>query len=186
VSPEAARACKDRTPRGTVPTTSAVRHVGNDMKALIQRVLRGRVTVDGKEVGAVGRGFVVLLGVKAGDTEQDARHLAEKTAALRVFADAHDKMNLSLREVNGGALVISQFTLYADTRKGNRPSFVAAAAPADAERLYERYLEHLRRLLGPERVAAGVFGARMCVELVNDGPVTIELSTDHRPAPSVP
>lgn len=154
------------------------------MKALIQRVARGRVTVDGEEIGAVSRGFVVLLGVKAGDTEQDAKYLAEKTAALRVFPDEQDRMNLSLMDVNGGALVISQFTLYADTRKGNRPSFVAAAPAAEAERLYGSYLEHLRALLGPERVAGGVFGARMSVELVNDGPVTIELSSDHRTASS--
>jgi D-tyrosyl-tRNA(Tyr) deacylase len=150
------------------------------MKALVQRVSRGRVTVDGGEAGAIGRGYVVLLGVRKGDGDGDATYLAEKTASLRVFPDAQDRMNLSIIDAGGAALVVSQFTLYADTRKGNRPSFIDAADPADAERLYGVYVEHLGRILGKDRVATGVFRASMSVEIVNDGPVTIELSSDGR------
>lgn len=153
------------------------------MKALIQRVLKGSVTVEGETVGAVGRGFVVLLGVRHGDTAEDARFLAQKTANLRIFADPEQKMNLSIRDVNGGILVISQFTLYADTRKGNRPSFIGAAPPDLAKALYETYLDALRKDLGEGRIASGVFGAMMTVEIVNDGPVTIELTTDTRTTP---
>jgi len=152
------------------------------MKALIQRVARGSVTIEGAAVGSVGNGFVVLLGVRPGDTEDDARYLAHRTANLRVFADAAGKMNLSLDDVGGGVLVVSQFTLYADTRKGNRPSFIGAADPQLANRLYEEYVAALRRALGEARVATGRFGADMTVEIVNDGPVTIELNTDQRPA----
>ncbi len=150
------------------------------MKALVQRVCEGSVSVDGEVRGSVANGFVVLLGVRHGDTEEDARYLARRTAALRVFPDDDDRMNLSLHDVGGGVLVISQFTLYADTRKGNRPSFVGAADPEPAERLYELYAGTLRELLGKERVATGVFGAMMQVSILNDGPVTIELSTDRR------
>ncbi len=150
------------------------------MKALLQRVTRGCVRVGGQVVGSVEKGFVVLLGVRAGDDDAAARYLAEKTAGLRVFPDGQDRMNLSVMDVGGGVLVVSQFTLYADTRKGNRPGFTAAAAPAEAERLYEAYVGHLRRILGEDRVATGVFRASMQIELVNDGPVTIEVSTDHR------
>ena len=148
------------------------------MKAIVQRVTRGRVTVEGRITGEIGAGFVVLLAVRNGDAPEDAAHLAEKTANLRVFADENDKMNRSLLDTGGGALVVSQFTLYADTRKGNRPSFVKAAPPDVAERLYDAYVERLRRLLGPGRVSTGVFRAMMSVDIVNDGPVTIELSTD--------
>ena len=144
------------------------------------------MTVDGRVTGEIGRGFVVLLGVRHGDTEAAARYLAEKTANLRIFPDAQDKMNLSLFDVGGSALVISQFTLYADTRKGNRPSFVDAAPPELAEHLYEDYVAHLRRLLGEGRVATGVFRAMMQVELTNDGPVTIELCADGRADPQSP
>lgn len=150
------------------------------MKALLQRVTRGSVSVDGRTIGAVQQGYVVLLGVRRGDTEGDARQLAEKTAGLRVFPDPQGRMNLSVIDVGGGILVISQFTLYADTRKGNRPGFTEAAEPGEAERLYESYVESLRAILGRERVATGLFRAAMQVELVNDGPVTIELTTDHR------
>ncbi len=155
------------------------------MKALIQRVTRGVVRVEEREAGVVGRGFVVLLGVRNGDGDADALYLAEKTAGLRVFPDEQDRMNRSVVDVGGGVLVVSQFTLYADTRKGNRPGFTAAAAPDEAQRLYEVYVGHLRRILGTERVATGVFRASMQVELVNDGPVTIELSTDAKPHPSL-
>lgn len=148
------------------------------MKALVQRVSRGAVRVDGKLVGAVDRGFVVLIGVTHEDTESDAETLAGKTLRLRVFDDGTGKMNHSLEDVEGGVLAISQFTLYGDTHKGNRPSFVNAAAPELAERLYDRYVDTLRRDLGEQRVATGRFAAMMDVEIHNDGPVTIELSTD--------
>ena len=148
------------------------------MKALVQRVSRGSVTIDAETVGSIGCGFVVLLGVRHGDTTEDAKQLASKTAALRVFRDDADKMNLSLMDIGGQALVISQFTLYADTRKGNRPSFVRAAEPVLAESLYDEYVKRLGESLGPENIATGRFGAMMEVEIVNDGPVTVELSTD--------
>jgi len=150
------------------------------MKALIQRVSRAGVTVEGKEATVIGKGFAILLGVRQGDTDADAIYLAEKTAGLRIFPDAQDKMNLALSEVGGSVLVVSQFTLYADTRKGNRPSFINAAAPVEAERLYDVYVSQLRRILGPDKVATGVFRANMSVEIINDGPVTIELCSDSR------
>jgi D-tyrosyl-tRNA(Tyr) deacylase len=155
------------------------------MKVLIQRVARGSVTIGGKTVGRIGKGFVVLFAARHGDTEEDARFLAHRTVNLRVFADAQQKMNLALQEVGGQVLVISQFTLYADTRKGNRPSFIGAAAPDAAKALYEAYVAALRRALGDDRVATGEFGAAMLVEILNDGPVTIELNTD-RSLPSTP
>lgn len=148
------------------------------MKALIQRVAGGSVAIEKEVKGKIGRGFVVLFGVRSGDTEDDARYLAHKTVNLRVFPDEQGRMNLSIQEVNGEILVVSQFTLYADTRKGNRPSFVQAAPPDVAERLYNVYVEMLRRSLGHSRVATGTFGAMMLVEIMNDGPVTIELKSD--------
>ena len=147
------------------------------MKALIQRVSKGKVSVAGRTVGEIGRGYVVLLGVKQGDMEADAKYLAEKTAALRIFPDEQDKMNRSIIETDGSVLVISQFTLHADTQKGNRPSFMMAASAADAKRLYEYYLDSLRRILGEDKVAGGIFQAKMLVEIFNDGPVTIELKS---------
>lgn len=148
------------------------------MKAVIQRVSRGNVRVDGSVIGEIGLGLVVLVGVRSGDTDVDARTLAAKTSALRIFSDEAGKMNLSVQDVGGAVLAISQFTLYADTRKGNRPSFMRAAPPDEANDLYEVYVSHLRELLGDGRVATGVFRASMMVEIHNDGPVTIELSTD--------
>jgi len=148
------------------------------MKALIQRVRSGKVTVGEETVGEVGRGYVVLLGVKSGDTEAEARYLATKTANLRIFPDSDHKMNLSVQDVGGEVLVVSQFTLYADTRKGNRPSFVAAAPPEVADALYRTYVAELRHLLGEERVATGSFRQMMLVEIVNDGPVTVALTSD--------
>jgi D-tyrosyl-tRNA(Tyr) deacylase len=148
------------------------------MKALVQRVQRGSVTVAGQAVGRIGRGFVVLLGVKAGDSEHDARYLAQRTVSLRIFPDAEQRMNLSLLDVGGQALVVSQFTLYADTRKGNRPSFIRAAPPEEAERLYGVYVDALKQALGDARVATGTFRASMQVEIVNDGPVTVELVSE--------
>lgn len=147
------------------------------MKAVIQRVSHGAVTVNGQLVARIQRGLVVLLGVAVPDTENDAGYLAERTAALRIFPDANDKMNLSVQDIHGELLVISQFTLCADTHKGNRPSFINAAPPERAEALYNRYVEHLRGLLPPENIKTGVFRAHMRVEICNDGPVTIELAS---------
>lgn len=149
------------------------------MKALIQRVQKGRVLVDGKPVGEIGLGFVVFLGVKRGDTESDAKYLAEKTAALRIFPDDNDRMNRSIIEAKGSVLVVSQFTLHADTHKGNRPSFIMAASADQAKRLYEYYLDSLKRILGENKVASGMFQAKMQVEIFNDGPVTIELKSNN-------
>ena len=136
------------------------------MRALVQRVSDASVTVDGEEVGRIGRGLLVLLGVRRGDGPDQADRIASKLLALRVFEDAEGKMNLSVVDVGGEILCVSQFTLYGDTRKGNRPSFVDAAPPEEAEPLYER----VREALGAQ---GGVFGARMAVALTNDGPVTL-------------
>ena len=145
------------------------------MRAVIQRVSRAEVRVDGIVVGAVERGFLVLLGVARGDEEADAAALADKVAALRIFEDPAGKMNLALAEVGGGVLVVSQFTLLGDARKGNRPSFVEAAPPEQGNALYERFCALLREKGLP--VATGTFRATMAVELTNDGPVTILLDS---------
>ncbi len=145
------------------------------MRAVVQRVSRGEVRVDGEQVGAVGKGLVVLLGVAREDGEGDAAAMADKLAGLRVFEDAAGKMNLAVAEVGGGLLVISQFTLLGDARKGNRPGFTDAAPPEVADALYQRVCALLRAKGLP--VATGVFRADMAVELVNDGPVTILLDT---------
>jgi D-aminoacyl-tRNA deacylase len=147
------------------------------MKAIIQRVTRAHVTIDGSVHSAIGPGLVVLVGIKSGDTEKDAIFLAEKCASLRIFEDDNGKMNLSVCDVGGSMLIISQFTLYGDTRKGNRPSFVDAAVPAEAEPLYEKFAAHASILLGSERIKTGVFRAMMDVELVNSGPVTITIES---------
>ena len=147
------------------------------MRVVLQRVTQGSVTVDGEITGAVEQGFVALVGVTEGDTEKEAEQLARKTANLRVFEDDDGKMNLSALDVNGGVLVVSQFTLYADTRKGRRPSFIKAAHPDIAAPLVDKYADFLRDE-GIGRVEHGVFGAMMMVEIHNDGPVTIILDTD--------
>ena len=147
------------------------------MRVILQRVKRGSVTVDGRVTGAVDNGFVALVGVTHGDTQAEAELLARKTANLRVFEDADGKMNLSALETGGGVLVISQFTLYADARKGRRPSFIDAAQPEIAAPLVAYYAERLRAE-GIERIEHGVFGAMMLVEIHNDGPVTIILDSD--------
>ncbi len=143
------------------------------MKAVVQRVSEGSVTVDGKVHTSIGKGFVILLGIKTGDTKDAALFLADKCAALRVFEDANDKMNLSLKDVNGSVIVVSQFTLYGDAQKGNRPSFIEAARPEEAEPLYNLFVERMKSLLGDDKVGTGVFRAMMEVKIVNDGPVTI-------------
>ena len=143
------------------------------MRAVCQRVSEARVTVDGANVAEIGGGLVVLLGVARGDTDAQASRLATKIGRLRIFEDDAGKFDRSLLDTGGSALVVSQFTLVADTRKGNRPSLGDAAPPDEAERLYERFCDELRAL--GVLVETGVFGARMAVGLVNDGPVTIVL-----------
>ena len=143
------------------------------MRALIQRVKSGKVTVEGKPIAKIGHGLVIMLGIGQGDTEEKARFLAEKTATLRVFTDFEGKFNQSLLDVNGEALVISQFTLYSDTRKGRRPSFSEAARPEVAAPLVEKFAGFLSAMGLP--VQTGSFGAYMLVEIENDGPVTMML-----------
>jgi D-tyrosyl-tRNA(Tyr) deacylase len=145
------------------------------VRAVVQRVARAEVRVEGKVTGAIGRGLLVLVGVARDDREDDARLLADKLAALRIFEDEAGKMNLAVGEVQGGVLLVSQFTLLGDGRKGNRPSFIEAAPPELANALYERCCAAVREKGLP--VATGTFRAHMDVELVNDGPVTILLDT---------
>lgn len=147
------------------------------MKAVIQRVSSANVKVDGKTLGQIGQGFLILLGVHEDDTEAEADLLARKVANLRVFEDEDEKMNLSLLDTGFETLVISQFTLLADSKKGNRPSFIFAARPEKAIPLYERFMDQLKGN-GISVVEHGEFGADMAVSLVNDGPVTIILDTD--------
>ena len=146
------------------------------MKAIIQRVSHAEVTVEGKTVGAVARGFLILLGVEQGDNEREAEVLADKIAGLRVFTDENDKMNLSLADIGGEVLVISNFTLCADCTHGRRPSFIAAARPETAQPLYEHFCDRIRSN-GVKKVERGVFGADMQVSLLNDGPVTIDINS---------
>ena len=143
------------------------------MRALIQRVTSASVKVDGKIVGEIGRGFLIFLGIYEEDTEEKIEKLTKKIVNLRIFNDENDKMNLSIKDVKGEILLISQFTLCADTRKGNRPSFVSAKNPKDANMIYEKTIENIKN----ENIVVekGIFGADMKVELLNDGPVTILL-----------
>lgn len=145
------------------------------MRCVVQRVSRASVTVEGKITGQVEKGYMVLVGVETGDTEQDMRYCAEKVAGLRVFEDENGKMNLSVKDVGGAVLAVSQFTLLGDARHGRRPSFSSAARPEEANALYEAFCEALRA--ENIRVETGVFQTDMQVELVNDGPVTILLDS---------
>jgi D-tyrosyl-tRNA(Tyr) deacylase len=145
------------------------------MRAVVQRVTRANVTIDGEIVGEIESGLVVLLGIARDDTKEDADYLVPKIAALRIFDDADGKMNRSLKDIDGGLLIVSQFTLYGDVRRGLRPSWSDAAAPEIAEPLYDYFVESSRKLLG--RVETGSFRKMMLVELVNDGPVTILLDS---------
>lgn len=143
------------------------------MKLVIQRVANASVEVDNKIVGKIGKGFLVLFGAGYGDTKEQADFLAEKLCNLRIFRDENDKMNLSIKDIDGELLIVSQFTLYADCKKGNRPSFINAASPEDANELYEYFMDKCKNLV--KNVQKGIFGADMKVSLLNDGPVTIIL-----------
>jgi len=146
------------------------------MRIILQRVTRGKVVVEDRTIAEIGSGLVILLGIAPGDTEAEARSLAEKVASLRIFNDAQGKMNLSVRDVGGSAIVVSQFTLYADTRRGRRPSFTEAALPDVARPLVERFAVLLNEMGVPTQT--GEFGAHMLVEIANDGPVTISLASE--------
>ncbi len=148
------------------------------MRLVVQRVKQASVTVDGERISEIGTGLLVLAGVSHGDTPFDARYLAKKTAQLRIFEDADGKMNLSVHDVGGAVLSVSQFTLYGDCGKGNRPSFIGAARPEQGEALFNEYVRELETLGFPPRT--GRFGADMQVELLNDGPVTILLESTGR------
>lgn len=146
------------------------------MRLVIQRVLNANVKVDGQLTGQIGKGFLVLLGAGMNDTKEIAEKMADKMLRLRIFSDENDKTNLSIQDVGGELLVVSQFTLYADCRKGNRPSFINAGKPQEANALYEYFMEYCRKTIPV--VESGVFGADMKVELCNDGPFTIVLDSD--------
>jgi D-tyrosyl-tRNA(Tyr) deacylase len=146
------------------------------MRGVVQRVSRAKVTVDGEITGEIGQGILLLLGVSATDTEKDVQYLVEKTLNLRIFEDADGKMNLSLLDIKGGLLVVSQFTLLGDARRGRRPSFIDAAQTEKANELYELFVSESRKQI--DQVSTGVFQAMMDVELVNDGPVTILIDSE--------
>ncbi|HCR73029.1 MAG TPA: D-tyrosyl-tRNA(Tyr) deacylase [Ruminococcus sp.] len=143
------------------------------MKIVLQRVRKASVRVDGKITGSINQGYLVLLGVGNDDTEKDCERLALKISNLRIFSDENDKINLSIKDVNGEMLVVSQFTLYADCRKGNRPNFTMAGKPDMAEKLYEYFISECKKYI--PKVESGIFGADMQVELINDGPFTVIL-----------
>lgn len=143
------------------------------MKIILQRVKRASVTVDGKITGKINNGYLVLFGAGKDDSEKDCERLALKISNLRIFSDENDKINLSIKDVDGSLLIVSQFTLYADCRKGNRPNFISAAPPDEAEKLYNYFINECRKYI--ETVETGIFGADMQVELLNDGPFTVIL-----------
>ena len=144
------------------------------MRAVVQRVSRGSVDILSKNYNEkIGKGFVILLGIKSGDTENDVNFVADKCCSLRIMEDENGKMNLSLEDVGGEVLIISQFTLYGETVKGNRPSFIEAARPEEAIPLYERFIDRVKNNLGKEKVKTGIFGTMMKLEIINDGPVTV-------------
>ena len=149
------------------------------MRTVLQRVKKASVTVEGKVISEIDHGFLVLLGIEDEDTQEDIDWLCRKITRLRVFSDENDAMNLSVKDVNGDILVVSQFTLHASTKKGNRPSFIKAAKPEVAVPLYEKFTEQLEKELDKE-VITGVFGAMMDVALINDGPVTINIDSKNK------
>lgn len=146
------------------------------MRAVLQRVMYAQCNVAGKITGQINQGLLIFLGIESGDTREDLEWLAKKIAGIRIFSDPNDQMNLSLSDVDGDILLISQFTLLAATKKGNRPSFIRAAKPAQALPLYEAMIKELEMLL-KKKVETGIFGADMKIELLNDGPVTIVMNT---------
>lgn len=144
------------------------------MKAIVQRVTDGEVIVKSHDYSAkIGKGMVILLGIKEGDTEKEMTFVADKCSNLRIFEDENEKMNLSLKDIDGEVLIISQFTIYGETAKGNRPNFTEAAKPDLAEPLYEKFIERMKVNLGNEKVKNGIFGSMMLVKINNDGPVTL-------------
>jgi D-aminoacyl-tRNA deacylase len=144
------------------------------MKAVIQRVSEGGVYIPEENYKAeIKSGMVLLLGIKTGDTENDVNFVADKCSNLRIFEDDDGKMNISIREINGEVLIISQFTLYGETAKGNRPSFIEAARPEEAIPLYEKFMKRMKQNLGEDKIKSGIFGAMMKVKIINDGPVTV-------------
>ena len=144
------------------------------MKAVVQRVSRGSVDIPSEKYNQkIGKGFVILLGIKTGDDENDVNFVADKCCNLRIMEDENGKMNLSLKDIEGEILIISQFTLYGDTAKGNRPSFIEAARPEEAIPLYEKFIKRVQSNLGKDKVKTGIFGAMMNIEIINDGPVTV-------------
>ena len=150
------------------------------MRALIQRVKRCSVAIEGKVHSSIENGLLILLGIKNGDKEFDAEYLAERCSSLRIFEDDAGKMNFSVKDIMGEVMVVSQFTLYGDTHKGNRPSYTDAAPPQTAEALYNSFIIYLQNIIGEKRVASGVFRAMMNVELINDGPVTLMLESKNQ------
>ena len=151
------------------------------MRALVQRVAEGSVEIlEQNYFASIGKGMVILLGIKEGDNEDDLLFVADKCTNLRIFEDENEKMNLSLKDVDGEVLIISQFTLYGDSRKGNRPSFIEAARPETAIPLYEKFIARMESNLGKEKVKQGIFGAMMLVKISNDGPVTIMVESKER------
>jgi D-tyrosyl-tRNA(Tyr) deacylase len=144
------------------------------MRALVQRVSEAGVYISAENYKAeIGKGFVILLGIKSDDNENNVKFIADKCSGLRVFEDENEKINLSLKEINGEVLIISQFTLYGDAQKGNRPSFIEAARPEIAIPLYEKFVNRMKNNLGEDKIKTGIFGAMMKVKIINDGPVTI-------------
>ena len=150
------------------------------MRAIIQRTSGASVAIEGKVFSEIETGFVVLLGMEAADTNEDASWLINKLVQMRIFSDEDDKMNLNLSDVHGELLIISQFTLHASTKKGNRPSFIKAARPEQAIPLYEFFIQEAKNSIGPNRVKTGQFGAEMKVSLINDGPVTIVIDSKNK------
>jgi len=148
------------------------------LRALVQRVSEGGVIIEKENYSAeIGKGMVILLGIKSGDNNEDVNYVADKCCNLRIFEDENGKMNLSIKAVNGETLIISQFTLYGDTSKGNRPGFTDAAKPEEAIPLYEKFIERVKKNIGDEKVKTGKFGTMMQVKIMNDGPVTLTIES---------
>ncbi len=148
------------------------------MRAVIQRVTEGGVDIPSQNYSEkIGKGLVILLGIKIGDKEDDVNFVADKCCNLRIFEDENEKMNLSVKDINGEILIISQFTLYGDTRKGNRPSFIEAARSEEAVPLYEKFIKRVKQNIGESKVKTGIFGAMMSVKIINDGPVTVTVES---------